>query len=83
MCICFFILRYCRNKLLRSTFCEGGSAWNSNAKADPRADVSVLASFVPEGSRDPGRILARLANPPKGPSFEEIENARGCTGAPS
>lgn len=47
-------------------FQEGGSAWNSSAKADPRADVSVLAGFVPEGSRDPGCILARLANPRRG-----------------
>jgi len=27
------------------------SAYNSNAKVDPRADISVLASLLPEGVR--------------------------------
>jgi len=39
-----------------------------------------MAGLLPEGSRDPGRILAGLVDRPKGPSFEEIEDARGCTG---
>lgn len=56
------------------------SAYNSNSRS---AGWYFRASQFTAGggSRDPGRILARLVNPSKGLCFEEIEDARGYTEA--